>query len=75
MLIKGLYDYYDILREKGEVLPDGYSIVKVKYRISITENGKIDDILEYYDETHLYSQQPKPIAKAIRMPRELKSRA
>lgn len=69
MLIKGLYDYYDILREKGEVLPDGYSIVKVKYRISITENGKIDDILEYYDETHLYSQQPKPIAKAIRMPK------
>lgn len=67
MLIKGLCDYYDILREKGEVLPDGYSKVKVEYRISITENGKIDDILEFDDETHLYGKQP--IAKAIRMPK------
>ena len=67
MLIKGLCDYYDILRKKGEVLPDGYSKVKVEYRISITENGKIDDILEFDDETHLYGKQP--IAKAIRMPK------
>ena len=50
MLIKGLCDYYDIRREKGKVLPDGYSKVKVEYRISITENGKIDDILEFVPE-------------------------
>lgn len=50
MLIKGLCDYYDILKEKGEVLPYGYSVVSVKYKISLTEGGKIDEIIPCHTE-------------------------
>ena len=31
MLVKALCDYYDILAETGQVLPIGYSNVKVHY--------------------------------------------
>lgn len=46
MLIKALCDYYDILAEKGSVLPAGYSKVNVHYKISLTEDGKIDEIID-----------------------------
>ena len=36
MLIKGLCDYYDILKERGDVVPEGYSLVPIKYKISLT---------------------------------------
>lgn len=45
MLIKALCDYYDILAKNGKVLPKGYSNVKVNYIISLTEDGKIDEIV------------------------------
>ena len=45
MLIKALCDYYDILSDAGNVLPDGYSKVKIHYLISLTENGEIDEII------------------------------
>ena len=46
MLIKALCDYYDILAEKGRVLPAGYSKVNVHYLISLTEDGQVDEIID-----------------------------
>ena len=36
MLIKALCEYYDILEEKGQVTPEGYSKVKIDYMICLT---------------------------------------
>lgn len=47
MLIQGLCDYYDILAAANKVLPDGYSNVKIHYLISLTEEGRIDEIINY----------------------------
>lgn len=47
MLIKALCDYYDVLADKGSVLPDGYSKVNVHYLISLTENGQVDEIIDW----------------------------
>ena len=69
MLIKGLCDYYDILREKGEVLPDGYSIVQVKYKVSLTEEGKIDDIVSCQEEVPGPGKKFKLIPKDMVMPK------
>lgn len=46
MLIKALCDYYDILAKKGSVLPAGYSKVNIHYLISLTADGKIDEIID-----------------------------
>ena len=46
MLIKALCDYYDILCEKGSVLPAGYSKVNIHYLISLTEDGQVDEIID-----------------------------
>lgn len=45
MLIKALCDYYDVLADEGKALPDGYSPVKVHYKICLTPDGKIDEII------------------------------
>ena len=50
MLIKALCDYYDILAVKGSVLPTGYSKVNVHYKISLTEDGRIDEIIDCQKE-------------------------
>lgn len=47
MLIKGLCDYYDVLAEKGKVLPEGYSNVSVRYKIALSECGEIDEIIDW----------------------------
>ena len=47
MLIHALCNYYDILARIGEVLPEGYSCVKIQYVISLTEEGKIDGIFPH----------------------------
>ena len=39
MLISALCDYYDILAEKGKVLPQGYSKVKIHYLVCLTPDG------------------------------------
>ena len=69
MLIKGLCDYYDILREKGKVLPDGYSTVRVKYKVSLTEDGKIDDIVSCQEEVPGPGKKPKLVPKDMVMPK------
>ncbi len=45
MLIKALCDYYDVLAEKGLVVPDGYSEVSIKYKIVLTPEGQVDKIV------------------------------
>lgn len=47
MLVKALCDYYDILAETGQVLPIGYSNVKVHYLVALTPDGKIDGIIDW----------------------------
>ncbi len=46
MLINALCDYYDILSQSGDVLPEGYSKVRIHYLISLTEEGKMDEIID-----------------------------
>lgn len=46
MLISALCDYYDMLSKKGLVLPEAYSTVDVQYIISLSEEGKIDSIID-----------------------------
>lgn len=45
MLIHALSSYYDILAKAGKVLPEGYSNVKVHYKVCLTEDGQIDEII------------------------------
>ena len=46
MLIKALSDYYDILKDEGKILSDYYSNVKIHYIVCLTEDGKIDNIID-----------------------------
>lgn len=47
MLIKALYDYYDVLEKHGLVLSPEFSSVPIHYVISLTPEGKIDSIINY----------------------------
>ena len=46
MLIKALCDYYEILAAAGDVLPEGYSNVKINYVIALNKDGDIDEIID-----------------------------
>lgn len=50
MLIKALCDYYDVLSKKELVLPDGYSEVPIRYKIALTADGTIDEIISCEEE-------------------------
>ena len=63
MLIKALCDYYDILATKGSVLPAGYSKVNIHYKISLTENGKIDEIIDCQKDELVLSGKKEKIKK------------
>lgn len=69
MLIKALCDYYDMLAANNKVLPDGYSNVKIHYLISLTIEGKIDEIINYQEKT--VSKTAKGQIKEKWIPREL----
>ena len=69
MLIKGLCDYYDILKERGDVVPEGYSLVPIKYKISLTEEGNIDEIVSCQEEVEIGGKKPKLIPKDMLMPK------
>lgn len=45
MLIHALCKYYDILAKAQKVLPEGYSNVKIHYKISLTKDGEIGEII------------------------------
>ena len=55
MLIHALCDYYDILAKAGKVLPEGYSSVKIHYLVSLTEDGRMDSIIDYQDTVQVPS--------------------
>lgn len=46
MLIQALSEYYDILSQEGKVVSDEYSKVNINYIICLTEDGKIDNLIE-----------------------------
>lgn len=72
MLIKALSDYYDILAEDGKVLPDGYSKVNVHYLICLTEEGKIEEIIDCQEKVQNKTDKGKVkekwIPRAEKMP-------
>ena len=59
MLIHALCDYYEILRKRGKVRPEGYSQVGISYLISLSSDGKIADIIDY-QVTDTSEKKPKP---------------
>ena len=63
MLIKALCEYYDMLAEKGDVLPEGYSEVEINYLISLTKDGVIDDIIDYQEEIIDAKNKSKKVPK------------
>lgn len=50
MLIKALCDYYDVLSKKELVLPDGYSEEEIRYKIALTPEGTLDEIISCEEE-------------------------
>lgn len=59
MLIKALSDYYDILASKGEITPDGFSKVKIHYKVALTEDGKIDKIIDFRKKDRIKTGKDK----------------
>ena len=53
MLIKALCDYYDILAEAGKVMPEGYSNVKIHSVVSLSPQGKIDNIIDWQRDEYI----------------------
>ena len=53
MLIKALCDYYDILAGAGKVLPEGYSNVKIHSVVSLSSQGKIDNIIDWQRDEYI----------------------
>lgn len=46
MLIQALSEYYDILAKDGRVLNDAYSSVNINYIVCLTEDGRMDHLIE-----------------------------
>lgn len=46
MLIRALCEYHDILEKAGELLPEGYSKVKIHYLVALDEQGDIQRIID-----------------------------
>lgn len=72
MLIHALCDYYDILAKEGKVLPEGYSSVKIHYLISLTEDGKMDGIIDHQDTVQVpfgKKLKEKKVPKDLQMPK------
>jgi CRISPR-associated protein Csd1 len=59
MLIKALCEYYDILEEKGQVTPEGYSKVKIDYMICLTPKGDIDEIIDIRERREVIGKNNK----------------
>ena len=68
MLIKALSDYYDILASKGKITPDGFSKVKIHYKVALTEDGKIDKIIDFRKKDSIKTGKDK--IKEIIAPQE-----
>lgn len=77
MLIKALCDYYDILEKNGETVPEGYSKVEIDYKIMLTPDGKIEDIISIKDEVEYHDKKgkikTKYVSKQIIMPKRIET--
>lgn len=67
MLISALCDYYDVLAQKGLVLPDGYSGVGIHALISLTEDGEVESIVDC-QETEITTVKNKPKERKVPNP-------
>lgn len=65
MLIKALCDYYDILAGAGKVLPEGYSNVKIHSVVSLSPQGKIDNIIDWQRDEHIEMKGGKTKIKKV----------
>lgn len=71
MLIKALCDYYDLLSAKGLVLPEGYSNVKIHYKVCLTKEGRVGRIVNFpIKEEDKVGKNTKGnrVAKDLKMP-------
>lgn len=59
MLISSLCNYYDILAKSGRVLPDGYSLVDIRYIVNLTPEGKIDSIVDCQEKITTLTKKGK----------------
>lgn len=69
MLIQALNEYYGILAKSGNVLPDGYSKVMIKYIVCLTSEGKIDSIMPYLKKIDLSDGKEKLVPREAVMPK------
>lgn len=65
MLIKALCDYYDILAGAGKVLPEGYSNVKIHSVVSLSSQGKIDNIIDWQRDEYIEQKGGKTKIKKV----------
>lgn len=57
MIIASLNRYYQRLANKGEVLPDGFSKIRISYVIALSKQGEAVDIIDIRDNG---GKKPKP---------------
>ncbi len=78
MLISALCDYYDVLAGKGLILPDGYSDVGIHALIALTEDGRLDSVVDCR-LTEIYTVKDKPkekkVPKAMMLPKRTEKTA
>lgn len=78
MLISALCDYYDVLAQKGLVLPDGYSGVGIHALISLTEDGEVESIVDCQQiEITTVKNKPKErkVPKPVMLPKRTEKTA
>lgn len=78
MLISALCDYYDVLAQKGLVLPDGYSGVGIHALISLTEDGEVESIVDCQEiEITTVKNKPKErkVPKPVMLPKRTEKTA
>lgn len=75
MLIKALSEYYDMLEQKGKVLPAGYSKVKIHKMVCLNEAGEICEIIDCRSEKRIKTGKNKNTGedkvKIIQIPKEV----
>lgn len=64
MLISALCDYYDVLAQKGLVLPDGYSKVKIQALIALSADGEVTSIVDI-QKNEAYTTKDEPEEKEV----------
>ncbi len=64
MILNALCDYYDIMTARGVVLKNGFSRQKVNYRVCLSQDGAIEEILDLgimRDGKKMYPEEVFPL--------------